>query len=485
MVQVNRENCQDSNFEEGLKTNMIHSWVLDFCRTIQQHNGRAFLVGGYVRDQLFERQSKDYDLEVYGIPGDSLRALLKEMGRVNTVGEQFTVYKFRPLVDPETEIDVSLPRRESKTGVGHRGFTIEGDPFMSFHEATRRRDFTINALMLDPLTGEIIDPQQGQQDIKRRYLRVVDPETFVEDSLRVLRGAQFAARFELAIDPDTVALCRSISLTDLPHERIWGEFEKLLLKSRRPSIGMAALNDLGGVDQLFPELAALRGCQQEPEFHPEGDVWIHTLMCLDEAAHLIDDLPKEKQITVMLGVLAHDFGKPSTTEVIDGRIRSFGHDEAGVVLTEAFLDRLGVFTIHHYPVREQVKALVREHLRPGQFFLAQPPTSDGAFRRLVRRVDPDLLYRVAKADSLGRLPPVNTAHMQEWFREKIQQLDLEQGAPPPFLLGRHVLSLGLKPGPKVGQVVSAVYEQQLEGTIHSLDEALVAAKHILECDGLT
>lgn len=462
-----------------LRGTMPEQWIQDFCHIVRKRNGRALLVGGYVRDRLFGKESKDYDIEVYGLSGAELRVLLEGLGRVNAVGEQFTVYKFRPQEHSDEEIDVSLPRRESKTGVGHRGFTIQGDPSMSFEEATRRRDFTMNAMMLDPLTGEVIDPQGGQQDIEARILRIVHPETFVEDSLRVLRAAQFVARFGLTIEPKTMKLCRSIRLNDLPSERIWGELEKLLLKSSRPSLGLAALNELGVIDQLFPELAALRGCPQEPEFHPEGDVWIHTLMCVDEAAQLIRDLPQEKQITVMLGILAHDFGKPGTTEVLDGRIRSFGHDDAGVPLAEVFLDRLGVYTMNGYPVREQVLALVREHLRPGLFYKSSPQVGDGAFRRLVRKVDPDLLYRVAKADSLGRLPPVNTSEAQEWFLARIRELDLEKGPPEALLMGRHVLSLGIKPGPRVGEIIKAVYELQLEGKITTHEEALHAAQKII------
>ncbi|MBX7220132.1 MAG: polynucleotide adenylyltransferase [Blastocatellia bacterium] len=453
--------------------------LLRLCAHLRDCGGRVFLVGGSVRDQLFGLPPKDFDCEVYRLSGARLRAELEKLGRVNAVGEQFTVYKFHPRHAPELEIDVSLPRRESKTGKGHRGFTIEGDPWMSFAEATRRRDFTINAMMFDPLAGELVDPQGGERDAQARVLRIVHPETFVEDSLRVLRAAQMAARFELSLEPGTVELCRSIALDDLPSERIWGEIEKLLLKAVQPSRGLAALNELGVIDKLFPELAALRGCPQEPDFHPEGDVWVHTLMCVDEAAKLIADLPREKQITVMLAITAHDFGKPATTLVRDGRIRSPGHDEAGVPLAEAFLNRLGVHTLNGYDVRTQVLALVREHLRPGEFFKASPKASDGAFRRLVRKVDPELLYRVAKADSLGRTPPVNTSHMQEWFLARIRELALEQGPPEPLLLGRHVLDLGVRPGKQVGVIVKAVYEQQLEGTVTTLTEAIEAAKQVI------
>src|SRR5690242_9794979 len=308
--------------------------VLEISRAVREAGGRAYLVGGLVRDRLMgsTEPARDYDLEVYGLDGPALRSILERFGRVNAVGEAFTVYKVG-------EIDVSIPRRDSKTGAGRRGFAVTGDPSMSVAEASRRRDFTINAMLCDPLTGDVIDPHGGQIDLRARRLRAVDPETFVEDSLRVLRGMQFAARFEFSIDPATVALCRRIPLNDLPAERLWGEFEKLLLRSRRPSIGLRAGLDLGVIDALFPEFKALVGCPQEPAWHPEGDVWVHTLQAVDLAAALIADLPMPKQVVVMLGTLCHDLGKPPTTKVIDGRIRSLDHEAEGLPPTTRVLDR--------------------------------------------------------------------------------------------------------------------------------------------------
>src|SRR5438270_3752815 len=267
--------------------------VLELAEAIRDEGGRALLVGGCVRDELMGRQPKDWDLEVYGIDPARLRELLDQIGPVNVVGEAFTVYKLGP------HLDVSLPRRERKTGRGHRSFFIEGDPSMSIEEATQRRDFTINAILQDPLTLQIVDPFRGREDLDRRVLRAVSPNSFPEDSLRVLRAAQFAARFEFEIDSETAELCRQIDLSDLPAERIWGEIEKLLMRAQHPSIGLKWLRDLRAIDQLFPELKALIDVPQEPEWHPEGDVWIHTLLTVDRARELIDDLPYAKQITVM------------------------------------------------------------------------------------------------------------------------------------------------------------------------------------------
>lgn len=452
--------------------------IKDLAESIKSFGGRALLVGGCVRDELMGFEPKDWDVEVYGIEPAKLREILDGFGKVDAVGEAFTVYKLG------NDLDVSLPRRERKVGTGHKGFVIEGDPGMSFEEACRRRDFTINAILRDPLTGEIIDSFNGEADIKAKTLRMVSPDTFGEDSLRVLRAAQFAARFEFDIESETAEVCRKIDLSDLPKERIWGEVEKLLLKAQKPSIGLKWLYDLSVVDQLFPELKALAGVTQEEEWHPEGDVDVHTLLVVEEARKLIDDLPYPKQVAVMLGALAHDFGKPATTQFFDGRWRAHGHDEAGVEPTISFLDTLNIHTLDGYDVREQVIQLVRFHLKPGEFYKAKG-IGDGAFRRLARKVEPDLLYRVAKADSLGRNAPWIPqekwfgSEAMEWFIQKVRELDIETEAPKPILLGRHLIELGLEPSPKFGEITKAVYELQLDGKVTNLEEAIAEAKKII------
>ncbi|HZE95839.1 MAG TPA: polynucleotide adenylyltransferase [Planctomycetota bacterium] len=454
-----------------------HPPVLAVCTAVKAAGGRAYLVGGTVRDRLMgsTADARDYDLEVYGLDGAALRAVLQNFGRVNTVGEAFTVYKIG-------DIDVSIPRRDSKTGDGHKGFTVVGDPTMTIEEAARRRDFTINAILVDPLSGEILDPYGGRADLQARRLRAVDAATFVEDSLRVLRGMQFAARFEFTIDPATVALCRSIPLDDLPSERIWGEFEKLLLRARRPSIGMQAGLELGVMEKLFPDFQALVGCPQEPAWHPEGDVWVHTLQAIDLAAQFIDDLPMPKQVAVMLGTLCHDLGKPPTTKVLDGRIRSLDHEAAGIPPTERVLDRLNIHTMDGYDVRKQIVALVDNHLKPGVFYKEGAKVGDAAFRRLALKCEIDLLYRVAKADSLGRVAPgakPPNADAQEWFLSRAKELSVRHEPEKPLLLGRHLLEMGLPPGPKIGEITAKVYEFQLDGRVRTLDDARAEAKRLL------
>jgi len=439
---------------------------------VRDAGGRALIVGGWVRDRLLGHDSPDIDLEVFGVQSDRLRSILESLGRVEAVGESFQVYKLG-------EIDVSLPRRDSKSGRGHRGFVVVGDPEMSIDEAARRRDFTINAIAWDPLTEQYFDPFGGRADLGRRLLRVVDPATFPDDSLRVLRAIQFAARFELAVDEPTKTICRAIALDDLPAERVWGEFEKLLL-ARCPSIGFALALDLGVVAKMFPELQALVNCPQEPEWHPEGDVWVHTLQVIDRARTRIDDLERPQQLTVMLGAVCHDLGKPPTTAFIDGRIRSMDHEEQGVAPTLTFLDRLNVHSIEGYDVRKQVVGLVAQHLKPGSWFKVRDEVGDGAFRRLALKVDLELLARVAKSDCEGRQPGQFDCSAMDWFLERARSLGVEHRPPAPILLGRHLLELGLQPGPRVGQILKGVYEQQLDGRVTTLDDAIEAAKQLIE-----
>lgn len=446
--------------------------AVSIAEVIRDAGGRALIVGGWVRDRLLGLpDSSNVDLEVFGLPGDRLRALLETFGRVEAIGESFQVYKIG-------DIDVSLPRRDSKAGRGHRGFLVSGDPDMSIAEAARRRDFTVNAISWDPLTGEYFDPFDGRRDLDRRLLRVVDPKTFGEDSLRVLRGVQFAARFALTLEESTAALCRQIPLDDLPSERVWGEFEKLLF-APKPSIGFAIAMDFGVVSKLFPELQALAGCPQEPEWHPEGDVWVHTLQVIDQARTRINDLPRPEQLAVMLGAVCHDLGKPATTAVIDGRIRSLDHEEQGVPPASAFLDRLNVNSFDGYDVRKQVLGITAQHLKPGSWFKVRDEVGDGAFRRLAHKVDLELLARVAKSDCEGRKPGQFDCTAMDWFLERARALGVQHRPPEPTLLGRHLLALGLKPGPRVGEILKLVYEQQMDGSVTNLDEAIAAAKRAL------
>lgn len=458
------------------------------ARAVRAAGGRALVVGGWVRDALLAAappgvgdddgaagaQPRDIDVEVFGVPAATLPVLLGGVGRVEAVGQSFPVYK---VIGPDrTAVDVALPRRESKRGRGHKGFEVQGDPDMTVADAARRRDFTINAVAWDPLSGQYEDPFDGRGDLARRLLRAVDLTTFGDDSLRVLRAVQFAARFAFELESATADVCRRLPLDDLPAERIWGEIDKLLCQAPRPSIGLALALDLGVVDRVLPELRPLVGCAQEPEWHPEGDVWTHTLMVVDRARALNGDLDRPRLVTVMLAALCHDLGKPSTTVFVEGRIRSPNHEQAGVAPALRLLDRLNVHSLDGYDVRAQVAGLVAQHLKPGMFHKAASVT-DGAFRRLAQKVDLELLSRVARADCLGRAGRFDCSAM-DWFLARARSLGVEHRAPAPLVLGRHLLALGLSPGPVLGALLRQVYERQLDGEVGSVEEGVALARRL-------
>ena len=451
--------------------------------SLRDAGGRPYVVGGAVRDALLRLPLEDWDVEVFGLSAERLEALLAGFGKVDAVGQAFRVYKLSGVEGVTGALDVAVPRRDSKVGPGHRGIGVTGDPSLSVDEAARRRDFTINALLFDSATGELVDPWGGRADLEARRLRAVDSATFGDDPLRALRALQFAARFELQVDEATARLCASMPLRELPAERVFGEIEKLLLKARRPSLGLALAREWGMLETIAPELVPLASTPQDPEWHPEGDVWVHTLQVVDEARALLSGLEDDRprQLTVMLGALCHDLGKPATTRFEDARVRSRGHEEAGLPPTTALLDRWNVFTRQGYDVRAQVLALVAQHLKPGQLYDDRERVSDGAIRRLARKCEPDLLYRVARADCVGRRPGRFEPVAMEWFMERVRALDVAQRPPEPLLKGRDLLDLGLAPGPRVGELLREVYEKQLDGTISTPEDARAeAARRIRE-----
>lgn len=431
--------------------------------------GHPLAVGGAVRDHLLGATPKDVDVEVYGLSLEALERALAPFN-VHAVGRAFGVLKVDVTHEAQREtFDVSLPRRESKAGRGHKGFIVESDPSMDPRDAAARRDFTLNAIAVDLGTGALVDPWGGVADLRAGVLRHVS-QAFDEDPLRVLRAAQFAARFAFEVAPDTIARCQTLreELPSLPAERVWGELEKLALKGRLPSSGLHVLRSTGALEVLFPELFALVGCPQEAEWHPEGDVWIHTLMVVDEAAQLADAeaLAPPERLRLVLGALCHDLGKPATTALVEGRIRSRDHEAQGEGPTRSLLARIGA----PKEVVEDVVALVREHLKP--FQLWRDRASDGAIRRLALRVPLARLVRVARADhfgrttedALGRSDPAGA-----WLLEAAARLDVAARAPEPLLLGRHLLGRGMKPGPQMGVVLKQAFEAQLDGLF--IDEA--------------
>lgn len=432
---------------------------------------RAFLVGGCVRDALLGLAVKDFDVEVLGISYEALAKALSRRGRVDFVGRSFGVVKLS--TGSGLAYDFSIPRRDRKVGLGHKGFEVEFDASITPQEAASRRDFTINALMFDPRSGEMLDFFGGQADLRARVLRHTSG-AFVEDPLRVLRGMQFAARFDLRPAPETVALCRSIksSFSELAVERVGDEWFKWAAKSAVPSVGLRFLADTEWLEH-FPEVAALRGTPQEPEWHPEGDVFTHTAHCCDALVKLPQwqAADTESRIAWMLAVLAHDFGKPATTHTAerDGRMRivSPGHEAGGVEPALKFLERI------HSPnaIRDRVPPLVANHLAHMQ------PVTDRGVRRLAKRLEPETiagLCVIVTADHNGRPPkPACVPEGVKALLAKAEELRVQASAPKPILQGRHLVAAGMQPGREFKAILYDAFEAQLEGQFGDLAGAEV------------
>ncbi len=436
---------------------------LRIAELVKREGGHAFLVGGWVRDTLLNvrKAEVDADVEVFGVPPGKLLKILTSSFSCDLYGKSFQVIKLK-----DHPVDVSLPRRERKTGGRHKDFETVGDPDMSIHEAAARRDFTVNAIYARLPDGKIEDPFQGVEDLENKILRHTT-ERFCEDPLRVLRAMQFSARFGFRVHPETVALSRSLTQDGLSSERVFDEWKKLLLKGTNYTLGLGFLKDCGWL-QFYPELEALDGCEQDPEWHPEGDVWVHTLHCLDSFARNRSG-DEWEDLVVGLAVLCHDMGKPSTTIHKDGRVRSPGHAREGVEIAGDFIQRL----TNQKQLLKEVLPLVKDHMAPLEFFNNQ--AGDSAIRRLADRVIRiDRLIRVAVADKGGRPPFLQPKSMPEgdWLLERAQALEVEDSAPKPILHGRHLLEFGFKPGPDLGRILKAAYEAQIDGAFENIDGAL-------------
>lgn len=434
--------------------------LLDIARSINDRGGAVYLVGGWVRNHLLGIPSEDFDCEVYGIEMETLFKLLESHGKPNLVGKAFGVIT---LTLDGIPYDFAFPRTENKVGPGHKGFAVVPDSQLTFAQASARRDFTVNAMGLKVPEMTLVDCHNGLRDLEAGLLRHVSP-AFAEDPLRVMRAVQFAARFEFDIAPETQEFCRVLPITELPMERMYGEWRKLLLKAAKPSIGLEWLRKLDLLEH-YPELKALQGVQQDPQWHPEGDVWTHNNMVIDQAALLRSvEYGETENLALMFGALCHDFGKPSTTHFDNGRWRSPGHDVAGEAPTRSFLARL----TREVALTETVVSLVREHLRPAMLYKARDEIKPGAIRRLALRVDIEKLLRVARADHLGRTTPDALAReflAGDWLLAQSRHLNVFSQKPKPYLTGKFLLSLGLKPGPAMGELIQESFELQLDGQL--------------------
>ena len=448
--------------------------VETILRTIAAKGGRALIVGGYVRDLARGATSKDLDIEVHRMTLEQLETMLSRFGPVDLVGKQFGVLRLHG-----SDVDWSIPRKDSKG----RHPVVVPDPWMGIQDAARRRDLTVNAMALDPLDGVLFDPFGGLDDLKRGVLRATALDLFAEVPLRYYRVMGFAGRFEMAVDPELTRLCGGMDLNGVAGERIEEEFTRLFLRSRRPSLGLRWIKTTGRLQEIMPEAAALVGLEQDPQWHPEGDVWTHTLQVLDAAVQLrIED--RDPDLMLLWAALCHDLGKAGTTAVIEGRIRSPGHSELSRELAGSFLDRL----IKNACVREGAIKLSAHHLKPCDFYVNK--AGPRAFKRLAVALVPETsLERLAAfslADFRGRNPdgdePLEiTCEKSAWFLEQAEAFHVKEEPEKPVLMGRHLLDV-MQPGPEMGQVLRRAYEIQISEELRDVNELKT---RVLEEPGLS
>ena len=426
--------------------------IKTISKILKKQNTKAIIVGGAVRDHFLDVASKDMDIEVYGLASiDDLELILKQYGSVTYVGKSFAVLKFTY----KTEVyDFSFPRLETKTGQGHRGFSVNMDGNLDFLIASKRRDFRINALGYDIEKAQFIDPFGGLEDIKNKTLRHIDEVTFIEDPLRVYRAIQFSARFTYKLAEETLLLCKYMveegMLEELSKERVYSEWAKLLLKSTQPSYGFELMKKLGILKRYFPELYTLVGLKQSPLKKFEIDIWTHTMLCVDAMARLVDENETLK-LQYMFAILCHHLGKD----------------------TKSFMCRL----TNRHTFIEKILPLVEHYLKPSQFYEAQ--AKDSAIRKLATKVSIEELVVVAKADFLGgtREEPSNKVyHAGVWLLKKAKELNVDKKPLDNMIQGKDLIALGFMPSPKFKKILDSIYDLQLEGTLKSKDEALVYIK---------
>ena len=444
--------------------------ITTISKELKKLDAKAIIVGGAVRDHFLELPNKDYDIEVYGLEKiETLERILLRYGSVNLVGKSFGILKF---VYEAEEYDFSFPRREQKVSTGHKGFDVVCDGFMSFEEAALRRDFTINALGYDVEQEKFLDPFGAKEDMQSKTLRHINAKTFVEDPLRVYRAIQFSARLNYSLEEKTFILCREMVengfLDELPKERVYTEFTKLLLKSKKPSVGFELMRKLRIIEKYFPELHALIDVPQNPIWHPEGDVWIHTLMCVDKMVSLKRG-DEKYDLKMIFAILCHDLGKATHTQVTPEKISAIGHELAGLKPTEDFMYRL----TNEHDFIKSLLPLVEHHLAPSIYFRGK--AKDSTIRKLATKVNIEELVTVARADFLGRTTEASLKGIYEagdWLLKKAEKLDVYHEPLKPLFQGRDLIELGYTPSKEFKSLLNAVYNEQIEGRINSKSDAI-------------
>ena len=416
---------------------------------VSRKGGRTFYVGGFVRDKILGIENKDMDIEVHGVKPETLYEILCDVGEPLSYGSSFGVYSLQGY-----DIDIAMPRKEHATGKGHRDFEVFVDPFIGTAEAARRRDFTMNAIMEDVLTGENVDPFGGMQDLKKGIIRHIDPDTFVEDPLRVLRGAQFASRFGFIVADETSELFRSMDLSALSRERVEGELKKALLKGSKPSVFFEVLRSVGGLDIWFPEVKALIGLEQDPKFHPEGDVWTHTMEVLDRAAEYRNKT--KNPYAFMLLALTHDFGKVVTTETVNGRIHAYNHETEGLPVIETFLRRI----TNESEVISYVLNMVPLHMKPN-VAAASKSAVKVTNRMFDRACEPEDLIYFAMSDKPVMSGDTPFTGDPEFLFERYEVY--KETMAKPHVTGSDLIEAGLEPGKYFSDTLAYAHKLRLAG----------------------
>lgn len=416
---------------------------------VAEKGGRTFYVGGLVRDRLLGRENKDVDIEVHGVEPQTLHGILEELGKPTVMGLSFGVFGLKSY-----DIDIAMPRKETATGRGHKDFEVFVDPYLGTQKAAMRRDFTINAMMQDVLTGEIVDHFGGREDLKKGIIRHVNNETFVEDPLRVLRAAQFAARFAFEVAEETIKLSSTMDLTALARERIMGELEKALLKAEKPSIFFKVLHSMGQMNDWFPEVEMLRDVPQDPIHHPEGSVWNHTMMTLDYAASIKEQA--EFPLGLMMTALVHDFGKILVTVADGDRVHAYGHEEKGLSLVQKFLDRIS----NEIKLQKYVLNMTGNHMKPNMYYKDRSDRKKFC-KMFDESVCPEDLLLMAKADHFGRIDPSPYDEQEAFLNEELRVFKERMALP--FVQGRDLVENGLKPGPAFHEALEFAHKLRLAG----------------------
>ena len=442
-----RKKVRESALEKGEDKNVSMAGMI--AEKVALEGGRAFYVGGLVRDHILGRENKDVDIEIHGITPEKLVGILETFGEITKTGLSFGVFGLK-----KYEIDIAMPRKETAIGRGHRDFEIDVDPFIGYEKAALRRDFTMNAMMEDVLTGEVLDFFGGREDMKKQLIRHVNDATYQEDALRVLRAAQFAARFQFEIAEETRALSRTMSLTELAPERILGELNKALLKAKKPSIFFEEMRRMGQLSAWFPELQALIGVPQNPVHHPEGDVWTHTMMVLDAAAELRSDASYPEGF--MMSALTHDFGKAVSTVVEEHKVSAIGHEKTGIALARQFLRRIS----NENKLERYVLNMVELHMKPNML------AGDRAGRKSTSKlfdqsVCPEDLLLLAKADHFGKGSAEDYSETEAFLQERLSYF--RELMSRPYVQGRDLVEAGIKPGADFSEALAYSHKMRLAG----------------------